>query len=385
MTLPTTTASTTEQSGALPGATFYEERTRSGQKPPYDLALPYRVYRRSHSSVTVTGSHPWIQGMTGFAAYGSQGNEETWAYRHTHAFPTGLIADAQNRARKKALQAIGDTAGWAENLAEYKQAMGMMSSRLWILGRAFAQLRAGNLPGALKALNISADQLKKNGVPWSKMNARYVSRHAASLWMELHFGWSPLLNDIWTSIQILSEKPEGGSVSKGARAYGTETYYAPGNDYTGLPHFRGKHKVEAWARVSFRWEVVNPNLYLANRMGLVNPATLLWNLAPLSWFADWIVDVSSWLNQWTDLLGLKLSEPCYTVGFKDACDSHVWCVYADQNWYTYKSTTQSMYCRRILGFPDATLRAHNPFYRISPARGFTAISYLIQKGIKATA
>lgn len=372
---------TTVMNGVLPGASFYEAKSMYGQKPPYDLALPYQVYRRVHSSVAVAGPNWGSVVTSGFLAGGSQGNADTWAFSSTHTIPTGLMADALNRARQKCLDRLGSSAGWAENIAEYKQAASMMGARLWTLARAWKMLKSGNLIEALRVLNISPDSLVIGGIPSRKWTPRNVSRHYAALWMEIHFGWSPLLNDIYETLDILSSKPEPGHVSESACRFESFKYYAKGDKSTGLPYFYGDHETIAWGRISFRWEITNPNLYLASRLGVVNPATLAWNLLPLSWFVDWIVDVSAFLNNWSDLFGITLTDPCYTKGFKDVCRSRVESHYAGSLYGSGASVTQSLWCKRTIGFPDSQLRVKNPFNRISVSRGLTAISYLTQVGI----
>lgn len=215
------------------------------------------------------------------------------------------------------------------------------------------------------------------------MSVRDIARHWSSIWLELHFGWSPLLQDIYNSTLVL-ESEVTGHFSESSFVHTEIVYKVSGNDSTGLPAFSGTHNVMAWARVSAGWRVKNPNLFLANRMGIANPATIAWNLARMSWFVDWFANVSAFLNNWSDLFGIELEQPCYTKGFKDVCRSQMRATYRGILQYDCNSTTQSLYCQRYTGFPSYVLKVKNPFYRISLTRGLTAISYLTVKGIKAS-
>lgn len=61
----------------------------------------------------------------------------------------------------------------------------------------------------------------------------------------------------------------------------------------------------------FRLE--NPNAWLANQMGLINPAVVVWDLVPWSFVVNMFANVNSLLNQFTDFYGLEVSGASTTV------------------------------------------------------------------------
>ena len=52
--------------------------------------------------------------------------------------------------------------------------------------------------------------------------------------------------------------------------------------------------------------VHNQNLLLANRLGIINPQTWLWDNVPWSFVVDWWLPVGSFLSNLTALVGLTL-------------------------------------------------------------------------------
>jgi len=58
--------------------------------------------------------------------------------------------------------------------------------------------------------------------------------------------------------------------------------------------------------------VDNPNLWLANRLGLINPATVIWDLIPWSFVVNMFVNVNQMVSSVTDEVGLNISNRSVT-------------------------------------------------------------------------
>jgi hypothetical protein len=120
--------------------------------------------------------------------------------------------------------------------------------------------------------------------------------------------------------------------------------------------------------------VSNPNLYLASQLGFVNPAAIAWELVPFSFVVDWFVNVGEFLNNFTDLWGLTVTDPytsilCTGVGqFSGLWNSDP----------GYSVTYTNVYCSRSTSLSGAALRVR-PWKGVSPVRAATAISLLVQQ------
>lgn len=54
-------------------------------------------------------------------------------------------------------------------------------------------------------------------------------------------------------------------------------------------------------------DVKNADLFKANQLGLINPATVAWEVVPFSFLVDWFLPVSRFLESQTDTLGLSIT------------------------------------------------------------------------------
>lgn len=183
-------------------------------------------------------------------------------------------------------------------IATWRESFSMIQSRLLSLVSAARSLRSGNFRAFLRALRVPAKSKHKNKI-------RALPDEFSSLWLEYWFGWSPLVADIYAAINVVQGPLPNGAAKARAKAYEVWTSYPyPYQENT------------TWARVRHQIlaDVIleNPNLWLANQLGLVNPALVIWDVIPMSFVADWFFDVSGFLGSFTDFLGLSINNPCVT-------------------------------------------------------------------------
>lgn len=325
---------------------YYNKRIRAVQKPITSSPVPYET-----------------QGCKILTdPYKHQGD----AANHTAMTQTVKAANwASNRALDRAYSKFKDavyseTAQTAANWAERRQTVDMIAGDCATMRRAWQALRRGDFRSFKRILGITD---RKSDRYWSKPT------DAAKLWLQYHFGWEPLVKDIYSSVNILqSEGPSGLAV-------GRSTVNAPGNWgvlKSGWYHecTRAQHRYLLQARV----RVSNPNLAKASQLGLINPVAVAWELIPFSFLVDWFVPIGNFLNQWSDFLGLT---------FEDAFTTQSRVAITDDRYYdasgkmtVYNGLARSWGVYRTLGiskpwpYPKA-------FKGFSVTRGATAIALLI--------
>lgn len=69
--------------------------------------------------------------------------------------------------------------------------------------------------------------------------------------------------------------------------------------------------------------VDSPNAYLVQSMGLANPIQIAWNLLPMSFLADWVFDVNTFLGALTDFVGCSVQRP-YTLYYAKGTIKRTW-------------------------------------------------------------
>lgn len=335
-------------------ATNLVERTWYRQKRPYDRPLSYTYLGKR----LIYTTH-WADAVNSMDS--STGWTVPWDQFTSGEF-NSLISSCKNVARARLLDKVGESSGWLISLVQRKQAMAMMESRLFQLYRFARDLRHGKPASALRQLT---SQHSSDGY-WSsrRRGVRETSRGFSNSFLEAHFGWEPVIRDIYNSAKLLSDPIPYGRVkahSSKLRQFSKGTNGA----------LQGEHALECQVVCGCNVRVSSPNLFLANQLGLINPAQVLWDAIPWSFVVGWFVNIDQFLAQFTDLAGLTIEQPYYTIFTKDVCKARY------PSWNT-SWAAEAVSVRRTTGsLPEVTLKL-SPF-RLSPVRAATAISLLLQQ------
>lgn len=330
-------------------STRFQRRERYRQKRPFDKALPYllresQVLRNLNSSPDpLVGAYDW---------FSVEDHSLSW---------NPLIQKAYDRLKAE----VGpESAMWAVNFLEYKKSLSMATERAISFYQAFRALRRWDLPQVFDKLTISPSRGRKA-----------VSRRKslANNWLELHFGWVPLVQDIGNTIDILQQPVKSRNIKGSASGSGVYDLTIPSEGqnpnawhpnfltWRSYDHLIYRQKVKMGARVV----VTNPNLLLANQLGFVNPMQVIWESIPFSFVLDWFTNVGSFLSQGTDFLGLDLENP-WTTRFFQAIDD---------SWY---STTYRWLESGVTMYGGQT-KAHNiSIVQLSRTQGITLPSLYVK-------
>lgn len=255
----------------LPGLHF-REQTWYRQKPITDAPLAYKL------------DNQWLEAGSIDAT--------TWNVSAID-LSNPIWTVLSNRLYDKiANQVKGATSAWGANLATWKQSHGMIVARATQLLTAVVQVKNGRFKQAAQTLGIR------------KLKKRHA-RDLAGQWLELSYGWIPLVQDIYNSVDVMSRP---------------------------LPPLKLKARVSHSSQTNpssteFRWwrrhmccgcsiKAIHQNSLLASQMGLVNPATIAWEVVPFSFVIDWFVPVGRFLESFTDFVGVDLKDQ-YTTRFGD--------------------------------------------------------------------
>lgn len=244
------------------------------------------------------------------------GGNGSWSDVRSSVFDSRRVGWFDNelaRATDKALSRLNESmhkiqAGMAINLVQWRQSTEMIVKRATQLGRAYRALRKGKLGSFLNEFGLTAK--KKHVVLTRKGKRNRYSdaitvrpKDAPGLWLEYWFGWLPAIQDIYSCCEILQSNPPPMKVfGRGGSSYSKDGMY--------LDDAFRNHRVSGMVRVHIQTTVrlTNPNLYLANQLGLINPAAVLWDAIPFSFVVDWFVPVTKFLNSYTEYMGLSFED-----------------------------------------------------------------------------
>lgn len=259
---------------------------------------------------------------------------------------------------------LGSNAELGVNLAERHQAVRMVVDRANTLRKSYLALRRGRLREFFRLLNVK---------PLPKHQRWTYARNASAFWLEYHFGWSPLIGDIYNACDVLQS---GYGKPRLVRARGSASdYIGSWPNYATHLTLRSvslRCDVQTGAQV----EVTNPNLHQAARLGLINPISVAWELIPFSFLVDWFIPVSNFLNSWTDFVGLTFKNPYSTVLMTGLGSiDYQWNLGSGQ--YGISNDTRAVSVKRTRGLIYPTVLPKQ-FKGLSVSRAATAVSLLIQ-------
>jgi hypothetical protein len=119
-------------------------------------------------------------------------------------------------------------------------------------------------------------------------------------WLEYKYGWLPLLNDIQggaVHLAKLNFKRDQSTLRSRVSKVSQITY---GSSI--LHKGTLEHRADAWVTVRIR----TPSTQTANKLGLLNPSLVVWELVPFSFVADWFVNIGDCLAELTAFQGVQI-------------------------------------------------------------------------------
>jgi hypothetical protein len=247
---------------------------------------------------------------------------------------------------------VANRSQWGESLFQMSSSVKMIEKRLQQLGSFTHALRRGNFA---KAANILRIPEPRN---------RHPVREVASNFLEFHLGWEPAVKDIYNSVDLI-QRPIKPKLVK-ATAQVPRKWELISQVYTQPTYYwNADIKVLYQTKVA----VSNPVLWLANTLGVVNPAQVAWQIVPFSFVVDWFVNVESFLGQLTDFWGLSTSDSFTTLSYQGITEE-VW-----HSYYGYHYKYKWWGIARSLGLTLPSLSVR-PLKMLSVARSLTAASLL---------
>lgn len=333
------------------------------QARPYDLPLPYEMYRYFSwgfgSDSDSTGYYAnWEGKGSGFSAL----NHPTFNRSYDAAY-------SQCYERLKAL--LGDSAGWAENIAQIQK------TRESLVGRC---VQAAHFASAVKQHRFKdAARILRTPKPSNVSTKKAVSQNV----LEYEYGLKPLISDINNSLVILTSEPRVRRFR--AKGYDSQNDVSVNSYSTGTNPVNSSYAKLAWqyelqVQIGAEFRVVNPDLYLASRLGLIDVA-LPWKLIPFSFVIDWFVNVEQVISSLTDWYGLFVDKPYVTTFARSFQNYNTWGTTVYSSGYTYYTTgtvtDESVELKRAVGAIPAPDLVVKPFKGFSLQRGTQAIALVL--------
>lgn len=233
-------------------------------------------------------------------------------------------------------KAQGVRVNYAQAFAERQQTARLLRDTMFRFANAYRWLRKGHVELAFKALRMEVDPVRVSSVkkklfsgrvppvtsprarkalallePPGRISGRLTKKAeygaASSAWLEMQYGWKPLLSDIYGSAELLAERmarQESVCTISHSSKRKAKIEHSLSHVMTGSSLGKVDEVSESKCRIVVDYKVSDEAAQILGKTGISNPALLAWELIPYSFVVDWFVGVGNYLESFTAFDGL---------------------------------------------------------------------------------
>lgn len=189
--------------------------------------------------------------------------------------------------------------------AEMPKTLKLIASSALKLRDAIKSIKRADADGFAKALGLkgrdrrkSLSTIRRNSKGLA--NKRDFGNYVANTWLEVNYGWRPLLSDVENALQAQLNLMERSDADFRIRS---STSRAAGeSDWRNQDD--GHYTVGAF-QVTGKFQVYDSSMRDYNAIGLTNLSSVVWEVIPYSFVVDWFFPIGSYVEALTALSGVK--------------------------------------------------------------------------------
>lgn len=187
-------------------------------------------------------------------------------------------------------------------LAERTQTVNLFADTAKKIAKAFTHVRRKEFREAFQALGCRES---------NRLNAK---KTAAQNWLQLQYGWVPLLSDCYGAAEELErtfdDKVKRPPIFRAAASgIVTDDNVSSSVAFPGSKITRG---LQAELRCVAYYTVDVESSQWLGRIGLTNPLEILWEASLYSFVVDWFIPIGKWIDTFDATLG------CNPIGYTDS-------------------------------------------------------------------
>lgn len=300
------------------------------------------------------------------------------------------VSDIQAKATNQLLSAIkSQSVNMAQGFGEKKQTFRLIGDTAYRLADSIRALRRGDIHQAARDLGVLAPKRASSRFKKAFIDPRRQGEAVSRAWLELQYGWKPLLSDVYGLAEQLakqSNRPMTNTVRTRKKLAKPISYRTTSKDgkAVGENVRTGEDTVVVTIKVSYR--VTQPAIASAKETGLTNPALLAWELLPFSFVADWFYPFGSFLGTLDATLGCVFDSGYRSVHRSTHSKAYrslngIDSVGNQRNMLKWSSQEMVSYNRVVLtDFPSVTLPPFkNPASLLHAANAVALVTQLFRK------
>jgi len=191
---------------------------------------------------------------------------------------------------------VGIEGNVAQDFAQLKQTVDLIAGTCGRITRALMKLKKGDVFGAADQLVVNTKRAK-----WLSKQKRFSRSGAlADNWLELQYGWKPLLQDIDGALRstanYLVQNDFVREVSASTKI-ATKDVVALYDQLYPAQRIGWKYVTTDYAtRIGLRYRIDDHLKSYMAQMGFTNPLNLGWEIIPFSFVVDWFLPVGPYLS-----------------------------------------------------------------------------------------
>jgi hypothetical protein len=189
-------------------------------------------------------------------------------------------------------------------LAEARKTSDMVYNTARRIALAIRALRKGDLVRLSSLINVHPTLAKDLA-----KDLKFTKRDVHSYWLEMQYGWKPLLQDVEGMATAFAKTRTSRASILHAQSRSTIKYPTspPSGSFSGLTG-DVTHEGKSWITYRIRNDIT----VAANRLGLLNPLSVAWELVPFSFIADWFVNVGDYIEECSAFSGIDILDSGYS-------------------------------------------------------------------------
>lgn len=224
-------------------------------------------------------------------------------------FSPDTLTVMRDRLNTKLLTKVkGTSVNLAVAFGERRQTVDLIAGTAGRIAGALKSLKRGDFMAAARHLGV-AGRKRAN----SRFNSAYAKDRAASLgsgWLQLQYGWKPLLSDIYGLCEDIANKQvDPYTMTVRAQVKYKELVSLSskaGSTSDGLNVLtlaRGTRNLKLTGGITFFRTPGAPQDL--PRLGITNPLSVAWELLPYSFVIDWFLPIGNWIETLDAPLGIQ--------------------------------------------------------------------------------
>ena len=269
---------------------------RARRKDPHVYTMDYMrqqydlIYSRAHSNWVPDG---WLHQQTSVGAVWSN---LMWQDPNFGSDYTNNQIKLVGRLTE---QLQGSDFNLSVFLGELPQTLDLLADSAIRIRKSVTRLRRGDLKGSARILFEGTGRQPKAAHDWRRFTSTSPVQSTARNWLELQYGWLPLLKDAEGAAQ---------SIAHALHAPFQTTYRASVRVQQMIPNpiarfgdtgwvYGSSEIYKTWRRSLVAYIKEDRNWTLPAQLGLLDPELVAWELVPFSFVADWFIPIGQWMEQ----------------------------------------------------------------------------------------